>query len=160
MLISVPKNGVVSSSSRDCFSEVDRPGCRKSNAAVPRGILKHLSASSSTGPVFLCNDLQSPVSPDSPPENWIDRKQVRFSSPIGQSRVEWQDGKELGEHSLLDIDSITASEEGNNSVSTCKPLLRQSQVDSKGGELCCKNKANLQQQDVSHHKVLGGKSFT
>lgn len=79
---------------------------------------------------------------------------------IGQNREGWQDGKELGKHSLLDIDSITASEEENNSVSTFRLLLRQSQVDYQGGELDCNSKAYLQQQEEGYHKVLGGKSFT
>lgn len=100
---------MVSSSSQDSFVEEGRPGGQQTNLAASRGILKHLSTSTSTDSLFSCLDLQSPVSLDSPTESWIDRKQVRFSSKVGQSGVEWQDGTELGENSLLDVNSITLS---------------------------------------------------
>lgn len=120
-----------------------------------RGILKHLSTSSSTDSLLSRLDPQSPVSLDSPTETWIDRKQVRFSSTVSQSGVEWLDGKELGEHSLLEANFIAPFEAENiselqNTVSTtfgkCRPLLEQSQVDSEEGELSYKNEAYLQDQ--------------
>ncbi len=158
----------VSPSSQDCLVEVDGPGGTLTNCAAPRGILKRLSTSSSMDSLFSRLDLQSPVFQDSPSETWIDRKQVRFTSMVVRSGVEWQDGKELGEHSLLDVDSIAPSEAENNSdlentdtttVGTRRPLLSQSQVDAQEGELNCKNGAYLQEQEAGQHQVLGGKSF-
>lgn len=87
---------------------------------------------------------------------------------VVRSGVERQDGMELGEHSLLDVDSIAPSEAENDSdlentgsttVGTHRPLLSQSQVDSQEGELGCKNEAYLQEQEAGQHQVLGGKSF-
>lgn len=164
----MPENRAVSTSSQDCFVEVDEPGGSQTNSAAPRGILKHLSTSSSTDTLFSRLDPHSPVSLDSPTETWIDRKQVRFSFSAGRSGVEWQDGKELGEHSLLDVDFIAPSEAENNSnlentvstiFGTCRPLFKQSQEDSEEGELNCKNEACLQEQEAGQHQVLGGKSF-
>lgn len=161
----MPENQAVCTSSQDCLVEVDGPAGRQINSAAPRGILKRLSTSSSTDSLFSRLDPQSPVSLGSPTETWIDRKQVRFSSTVGQSGAEWQDGTELGEHSLLDVDSITPSETENNNnlendgrttAGTHRPLLLQDQVDSQEGELSCKN---LQKQDAGQHQVLGGKSF-
>ncbi|XP_078142741.1 synaptotagmin-like protein 2 isoform X3 [Centroberyx gerrardi] len=115
--------------SQDSLIEVDEldSAGRQTNSAAPRGILKHMSSSSSADSLYSCLSLQSPVSLDSPSESiaateardrealgWIDRKQVRFCSAIGRSGVEWQDGKELGEHSVLDVDSIAPYEEENN----------------------------------------------
>ncbi|KAG8008097.1 Synaptotagmin-like protein 2 [Nibea albiflora] len=134
---------------------VDGPDDTETNSpASPRGILKHLFTSSPLDSPFSRPDPQSPVSLNSPTETW---KQVRFSSMVGQSSGEWQDGKELGEHSLLDIDCIAPSEVENNSsttVGTSRPLLRQSKVDSQEGEQI------LQEQDAGQHQVPGGKSFT
>lgn len=164
----MPENREVITSSQHCFFEEDRQGDQQTNTAAPRGILKRLSISSSTDSLFSHLDLQSPASLDSLSETWIDRKQVRFSYTVGWSGVEWQDGKELGEHSLLDVDSITPSElesnsdldhTGSTTVGTCRPLLRQSQVDSQEGELNCKDEASLQEQEAGQHPVLGGKSF-
>ncbi|XP_038565337.1 synaptotagmin-like protein 2 isoform X1 [Micropterus salmoides] len=159
----MPEYGAVSTRSQDCFVDVDRPGDTQTSSVAPRGILKHLSTSSSTDSLLSRLELQSPVSLDSPTETWIERKQVRFSSIVGWTEVEWQDGKELGEHSLLDIDSITPSKAGNNSdlentgstsLGTCRLLLIQSQVDSQEGELICKNEAHIQEQEAGQHQVL------
>lgn len=153
------------SSTQDCFAEVDGPGGRQTSAAAPCGILKHLSTSSSSDSMFSHLDTQSPVSLDSPTETLLDKKQVRFCPTVSHSRVEWQDGKELGEHSLLDIDSNAPSEaEANgdlkNTVSTTvKPLLRQSALDYQKGDLSCKNEADLQEQETAQHKVFDGKNF-
>ncbi|XP_020790240.2 synaptotagmin-like protein 2 isoform X2 [Boleophthalmus pectinirostris] len=65
-----------------------------SNDAAPRGILK-------SDPVVL--DEQKSTQAESPTEQWIDKKQVRF--------IKRNDGKEVGEHSLLDVDSFTPQEE-------------------------------------------------
>ncbi|XP_070772893.1 synaptotagmin-like protein 2 isoform X2 [Enoplosus armatus] len=161
--IPMPENRAGGTSSQVCFVELDGPGGTQTNAAAPRGILKHLSASSSTDSLFSRLDPPGPVSLDSPTETWIDRKQVRFSSTVAQAGAEWQDGKELGEHSLLDVDSVTPSEVENNSdlentgstaVGTCRPLLSQSQVDFQEGVLNSKNEAYLQEQDAGQHQVL------
>ncbi|XP_044079062.1 synaptotagmin-like protein 2 isoform X2 [Siniperca chuatsi] len=163
VLIPMPENRAVSTNSQDYFVEVDGPGGTQTNSAAPRGILKHLSTSSSTDSLFSCLDPQNPVSLDSSTETWTDRKQVRFSSTVGWTGVEWQDGKELEEHTLLDIDSIAPSEGENNSdlentgsttVGTCRSLLNQSKVDSQEGELNCKNEAYLQEQEAGQHQVL------
>ncbi|XP_051257392.1 synaptotagmin-like protein 2 isoform X2 [Dicentrarchus labrax] len=155
----LPENRAVSPCSQDSFTEVDVSGGRQAHYAAPRGILKHLSNSSSSDSLFSHLDTQSPVSLHSPTETWLDRKQVRFSSMVSLSTVEWQDGKELGEHSLLDFDAIALSEIENNSdlentatatVSTNRPLL--SPLDSH--ELNCKNE-HLQEQQVGQHQVLG-----
>ncbi|CAK6978061.1 synaptotagmin-like protein 2 [Scomber scombrus] len=157
----IPENQAVLTSSEDCFVEVDEPAGRQINSTSLRGILKRLSTSSSTDSLLFRLDSQSPVSLDSPTETWIDRKQVRFSSTVGQNGVEWQDGKELGEHSLLDVELIASFETENNSefendnrttACTLGPLLQQNQVDSQEGELSCKN---LQKQDAVQHQVLG-----
>lgn len=82
---------------------------------------------------------------------------------VGQSSVEWHDGKELGEYSVLDVDSIAPFEVENNrdlentvstTVRTGRPLVRQSKVDSQEGEQI------LQEQEAGQHQVPGGKSFT
>ncbi|XP_071317196.1 synaptotagmin-like protein 2 isoform X5 [Trachinotus anak] len=163
----MPKNRAVSTSSQDCFVEVDGPGCNQTNSAAPRGILKHLSTSSSTDSLFSHLDLQSPVSLDSPTEHWTDRKQVRFSTMVSHSGDEWQDGKELGEHSLLDIDSTASSamednrlnnrdfeNAGRRTSGTHKLLLSQSRVDSQEGELSCRNETDFREQEAGQHQVL------
>ncbi|KAF3706808.1 Synaptotagmin-like protein 2 Exophilin-4 [Channa argus] len=146
----------VSSSSQDCFVEVDWSGCRQTDADVPQGILNNLPTDS----LFCQLDLQSLSSLDSPTETWVDPKQARFSSTIGQRRVEWHDGKELGEHSLLDTDSTAPSEmennhlnNGNTTASTQRSLFNHSQTASQEGEL--KNEARLQEQDVVKHQAFG-----
>ncbi|XP_071759012.2 synaptotagmin-like protein 2 isoform X2 [Centroberyx gerrardi] len=165
--------------SQDSLIEVDEldSAGRQTNSAAPRGILKHMSSSSSADSLYSCLSLQSPVSLDSPSESiaateardrealgWIDRKQVRFCSAIGRSGVEWQDGKELGEHSVLDVDSIAPYEEENNTdlvnagytaAGKRKPLLKQREVDLDEGDLSCERGENLQSQDAGQHQVPG-----
>ncbi|KAM3868716.1 uncharacterized protein sytl2a [Diretmus argenteus] len=154
--------------------EVDESAGRQTNSAAPRGILKHMSSSSSTDSHCSWPDPHSPVSLDSPTQTsiavdreaagWIDRKQVRFCLAFGQSRVEWQHGKELGEHSLLDVDLITASEEENSTdlvntgstvAGTRRTLLKQRQVDLDEGDLSCERGANLPNQEAVPHQVPG-----
>ncbi|XP_068456449.1 synaptotagmin-like protein 2 isoform X2 [Clinocottus analis] len=153
----MPENNAVSTSSQDCFVEEDGPGGQQTNSAAPQSILKHLST-----------DSLFSVSLDFSTESWIDRKQVRFSSKAGQSGGEWQDGKELGENSLLDIDSITPSEAENNSdlmdtarapVGTPRPLFKQNQLDSQEGELNGKYESNLQEQEAGQHLGDVAKDF-
>ncbi|XP_040005497.1 synaptotagmin-like protein 2 isoform X2 [Xiphias gladius] len=164
----MPGNRAVSTSSQDCFVEVDGPGGRQTNSAAPWDILKHLSTSSSTNSLFSHLYEKNPVSLNFATETWIDKKQVRFSSMVSQSRVKWQDGKKLGEHSLLNIDFNTPSEmenahlnnrdlenTGSTTSGTNRPLLSQSRMDSVEGELICKNEANLQEQEAGQHQVLG-----
>ncbi|XP_071378404.1 synaptotagmin-like protein 2 isoform X3 [Centroberyx affinis] len=163
--------------SQDSLIEVDESAGRQTNSAAPRGILKHMSSSSSADSLYSCLSLQSPVSLDSPSESiaareardrealgWIDRKQVRFCSAIGRSGVEWQDGKELGEHSVLDVDSIAPYEEENytdlvnagyTAAGKRKPLLKQREVDLDEGDLSCERGENLQNHDAGQHQVPG-----
>ncbi|KAK7904303.1 hypothetical protein WMY93_016910 [Mugilogobius chulae] len=75
---------------------------------IPRGILKQLSDSAVLDPQTL--DFRA----ESPPDPWADRKQVRFSSALSGSSAKRQDGKEIGEHSLLDVDTFTPTEEGRS----------------------------------------------
>nr|XP_040039003.1 synaptotagmin-like protein 2 isoform X3 [Gasterosteus aculeatus aculeatus] len=154
-------------SSRDCFVEEEGPGGQQTSSAVQQGILKHLSAFSSTDSLLSCLDLQSAIGLNSPTDKWIDSKQVRFSSMVSQSGVEWQDRKQLGENSLLDIDSFTPSEveikceledTGKATVCTHRPLLNPSQVDLQEGDLNCKTQANTQEAgqqhiDISEHCI-------
>lgn len=155
----------ISTRTQDCFAAVDRPGDQQTSAAAPCGILKHLSTSSSSDSPFPHLDTQSPVSLDSPSEILVDKKQVRFCPTVSRSRVEWQHGKELGEHSLLDIDSMAPSEaeahgDFENTVSnTVKPLLRQSTLDYQEDYLNCKNEADLQLRETAQHQAFDGKSF-
>ncbi|XP_037323407.2 synaptotagmin-like protein 2 [Pungitius pungitius] len=150
-------------SSQDCFVEEERPGGQQSSSAVPRGILKHFYAFSSTDSLS-CLDLQSAVSLNSLTNRWIDRKQVSFSSTVSHSGVEWQDRKELGENRLLDVDSLTPSEvenkceledTGRATVCTHRPLLTPSQVDLQEGGVNCKTEANIQEvgQEASQQLV-------
>lgn len=78
---------------------------------------------------------------------------------VSQSGVEWQDRKQLGENSLLDIDSFTPSEveikceledTGKATVCTHRPLLNPSQVDLQEGDLNCKTQANTQEAGQQH----------
>ncbi|XP_074466360.1 uncharacterized protein sytl2a isoform X2 [Sebastes fasciatus] len=164
--VPMPDNRAVSAGSQDCFVEEDEPGDQQTNSAAPRGILKHLITSSFTDSPLpsRLDQLESPVSLDSLAEIWIDRKQVRFSSTVGQIQAAWQDGNELGENSLLDVDSIAPLEEesksdlenaGSTTVGKRRPLLNQSHVDSQEGELYCKDEANFQEQEAGQHQVLG-----
>ncbi|XP_035482478.1 synaptotagmin-like protein 2 isoform X3 [Scophthalmus maximus] len=164
--VPIPENTAVANS-QDCFVEVDGAAGRETNCAAPRGILKHLSTSSSTDSLLSPLDLQSPVSPDSPTETWMDRKQVKFSSMVSQSGEEWQNGKELGEHSLLDNDSIAPSEMENSclnnsyldntdSTATDTQILNQSGVDlQEGGAVRLETEANQREQEAGRHQVLG-----
>lgn len=149
----------ISTKTQGCFAEVDGPGGRQTSASAPCGILKHLSTSSSSHCLFSHLDTQRTVSLDSPTET----KQLRFCPTVSPSRVEWQDGKELREHSLLDIDSIAPSEaeaHGENTViNTVKPLLRQSALAYQEDGLNCNNEADLQLRETAQHQAFDGKSF-
>ncbi|XP_074528325.1 uncharacterized protein sytl2a [Halichoeres trimaculatus] len=94
-------------SSCDDLSQLDELGGKQTTSAAPRSILKHLSPSSSSDSLFPRLVQQTLVSLDCPSESWIDRKQVRFSSMVSHSAQDLQDRRELGEHSLLDVDFIS-----------------------------------------------------
>ncbi|XP_063750875.1 synaptotagmin-like protein 2 isoform X1 [Eleginops maclovinus] len=153
--IAMPENRAVSMCSHDCSVEEDGPWAQQTNSAALRGILKHLSTCSTADSLLSRLDL-IPVSLDPPAEAWIDRKQVRFSSMVGRNDVDLLHGKELGEHSLLDIDSNIPCDTENNSDleksgssanGPCKSSLNPRKVDLQEGELSCKNEANLQNQE-------------
>ncbi|XP_062262394.1 synaptotagmin-like protein 2 isoform X2 [Platichthys flesus] len=167
----MPENTALGTISQDTghFAEVDGPVGRQPNSSVLRGILKHLYNSSSADSLLSPLDLQNSDSLDSPTEIWIDRKQVRFSSMVSQTGVEWQNGKEMGEHSLLDMDSITPSETENNCVNnsyleltdctssgTHRPILNQCGWDSQEAEVSFRNEANMKEQEAGQQQVLGG----
>ncbi|CAJ1064508.1 synaptotagmin-like protein 2 [Xyrichtys novacula] len=150
------------SSCDDCLSHIDGPGGRHTISSAPRSILKHLSPSSSTNSLFACLELPSPDSLDYPSETWIDRKQVRFSSMVSRGGLDLQDGRELGEHSLLDVDFIAPPEDKNNtgirgSVSEdTHGLSPGNQVISQEEERNSKNEAIIfLTDDVSGRSYLG-----
>ncbi|XP_055082791.1 synaptotagmin-like protein 2 isoform X1 [Periophthalmus magnuspinnatus] len=98
----VPEENIESITNYDINMGTDDAGDR-SNDASPKSILKHLSDT------LVLNERNS-AQAESPLEQWVDRKQVRFSSVLSGSSVK-HDGKEVGEHSLLDVDSIAPQEE-------------------------------------------------
>lgn len=100
----MPEESTDSTTNEDKNADVDDPEGRQLNLVTPRGILKYMLSPTDSPDV----ESQSSVSAECPIEAWTDRKQVRFSS------VKRQDGKELGEHSLLDVDLFTPSETENN----------------------------------------------
>ncbi|XP_056140704.1 synaptotagmin-like protein 2 isoform X3 [Lampris incognitus] len=132
-----------------------------------------MSSSSSTDSHYSWLTSQSPVDLGSPTEStsatdkealgWIDRKHVRFCSAVGQSSMEWQDGKELGEHSLLDVDSVIPSEEENNTVNMRsiaggihRPLLKQNKLDVAEDGSRWEREPNVHNQDTGPHQLPGG----
>ncbi|XP_064838274.1 synaptotagmin-like protein 2 isoform X2 [Oncorhynchus masou masou] len=112
----------------------DSPAARQASFPAPRSILKQSTSTDflqfrnvcSCQPEPQCPQtlhssnrvLEPSLDPWSAKERetlvWIDRKQVRFSLAVSRSSVEWptemQDGKELGEHSLLDLDCTSPPE--------------------------------------------------
>ncbi|XP_076017438.1 uncharacterized protein sytl2a isoform X2 [Genypterus blacodes] len=171
----VPQNASVPLSEvSQHFSEADESTGRENNSSPPRGILKYMPSCSFTDSVFSQDDQSSPKALDSPTEpilaqdrealGWIDRKQVRFSPAVGCGGVKRQDGKELGEHSVLDTDSITPTEEENNNKSLNagsnltgmrRPLVKQREVDLDEGDLSFEKEANLLNKDGDQHQVPG-----
>ncbi|KAM6983474.1 uncharacterized protein sytl2a [Tautogolabrus adspersus] len=148
-----------SPTSEESFVEIDGGG-RQITSAAPRSILKHLSPSSSSDSLFPRLDPQSTFSPDSPSESWMDRKQVRFSSMVDRSGLDRQDGKELGEHSLLDVDFIAPAEDECNikdsTDSDTHRLCDKSHVDSQEEKLTSKNESSIiQVKKAAQHDVLG-----
>lgn len=108
-------------------SSVDRngPSCKQGVTLVPRGILKNNSISSSCS---SSNDSLPPQSPQraeplspidhlgsyssgSASGSWLDRKHVRFSGIDRGRNPALQNGRELGEHGLLDHDSVAFSDD-------------------------------------------------
>ncbi|KAM9846914.1 uncharacterized protein sytl2a isoform 2-T3 [Aulostomus maculatus] len=154
--VPTPTSRGVSCSSQDGLDEVDTS---EVCSAAPRGILKQLPMSSSID--SLLPHLE-PQSPDFPAETWIDKKQVRFSSMVGRSGAEWQDGKELGEHSLLDVDVVSPCEtekdsnleiKDGSSAGTHWLVLEQSHTESQlHGENICGIFPN---QGAGQHQALG-----
>lgn len=119
-----PTNEVLTFSTQDWTADVERSGERQTDPVAPCGILKQSSATGS-----MDHDWTGPVSPSSSAETWTDRKQVRFSPEVTRRRTKLQRGKELGEHSVLDVDTITPPLADNNSdqessiVTTDNPFL-------------------------------------
>ncbi|XP_030648072.1 synaptotagmin-like protein 2 [Chanos chanos] len=115
----VPRKRLLLYSSQNSLLDNTDPADRQRSSVIPRGILKHSSSSSSSGDSFpLRSPLSSPLSPQSPKSpsaeygslSWLDRKQVRFSPAINASDTAvLQDGRELGEHGLLDQESSSST---------------------------------------------------
>ncbi|XP_017548129.1 synaptotagmin-like protein 2 isoform X5 [Pygocentrus nattereri] len=147
-----PKKKLLLCSSHDSVMDTSSdPVTRQDMSPTPRGILKHSSSSCSFTDSLshqnsFSSQLPSPLSPEnsdsshSPPlspsselssPGLLDRKQVRFC-PIIQAkdtgRLEVQDGREHGDHGLLDQDCTPPfDQEGepdtNESKNTSDPLL-------------------------------------
>uniref|UniRef100_A0AAY5KBD6 RabBD domain-containing protein n=1 Tax=Esox lucius TaxID=8010 RepID=A0AAY5KBD6_ESOLU len=131
----MPKQRTITSKSQDSFTGNNSPSVKQATSPVPRSILKHSpSCFSNDGVQFhpVCCHEPKPHShqtlllkPPSMPvrereyQGWIDRKQVRFGPAVGRSSMKWpskmQDGKEVSEHSLLDLDS-TSHPEGEKEI--------------------------------------------
>lgn len=111
-------------SAQDLNAEVEGPGEKQTDPVAPCGILKRSSSTGSTD-----HDRTSPVSPSSLSEMCTDRKQVRFSPEVTRRRGKLQRGKELGEHTVLDVDTIPLplaeqnSDQENSTVTTHNPFL-------------------------------------
>ncbi|XP_029704771.1 synaptotagmin-like protein 2 isoform X3 [Takifugu rubripes] len=154
----VAENLAVSIRRQGCSAEVDRPEARKNITPATRGVPEHVLAAS--GAVLHAPlDPQDPVKPASSAESSSDRKQVRPSSTDAPARAAWRDGKELGEHTLLDMDRMALAEaEGGDLESTGRldlqtdlPPLVESPTDE---ELQGKNQ-DLPQEDVAGYRLLG-----
>lgn len=126
-----PTNEALTFSARDWTAEVEGSGEKQTDPIAPCGILKRSSSTGSTD-----HDWTSPVTPTSSSEMWTDRKQVRFSPEVTRRRAKLQSGKELGEHSVLDVDSIPPplvdknSDQENSTVTTHNPFLSERPLDA------------------------------
>ncbi|XP_024921696.1 synaptotagmin-like protein 2 isoform X4 [Cynoglossus semilaevis] len=149
-----PESNAVSSNSQDSLVELNGSEVRQNNGVALRGILKQWSTSSSMDTSASDLDL------DSPTEMWIDKKQVRFNSMVRQSTVERQNGRELGDHSLLDNNANAPPEMENNHLNNCdlenggsaatgtrNTIPSQSGVGSQEEDGGCQNKARLVQRE-------------
>lgn len=100
--------------------------------------------------------LSSHVDPQSPvrlaDKTWADRKKATLS-PDGCSPVEWQDGKELGEHGLVDVNPSAPCEEQHSSdLRNTRSTCISTQNPQEGGE----NETNFQEPGAGQHQVSGG----
>lgn len=152
----------VSISGQDCSAEVDRPGARQNHAPATHGVPE-------LSPTARCTVLLAPLGPQNPvkhvssTQTWRGRKQVRSSSADSPAKAAWRHGKELGEHSLLDMDCIalTEAEDGDlgSAVSpdlhTDLPPLAHGPFDKERNG----NNQELPQQDVAGRRLLESKSL-
>lgn len=151
----VAENSTVSIHRQGCSAEVDRPEARKNITPATHGVPEHVLAASGTVQ-HAHLDPQNPVKCVSSAETSSDRKHP--------ARAAWRDGKELGEHTLLDMDRPALGEaEGGDVESTGRldlqtdlPPLVESPTDE---EVQGKNQ-ELPMQDVAGNRLLGGKSLT
>ncbi|XP_071195480.1 uncharacterized protein sytl2a isoform X5 [Salvelinus alpinus] len=131
---SLLESPAVRQASRQTGQQPDSPADRQASFPAPRSILKQSSSTDFLQFRNVCrrqpepqcpqtlhssNGILEPSSDTRPAKEretlvWIDRKQVRFGPAVSRSSVEWptemQDGKELGEHSLLDLDCTSPPE--------------------------------------------------
>lgn len=157
----VAEKAAVSSRRQGCSAEVDRPGAPKNITPATHGVLGHVLAAS--GAVLHAHpDPQNPVKPVSSAETSSGRKQARPSSADAPARAARRDGKELGEHTLLDMDHMALTEaEGGDLESAGRvdlqtdlsPLVKIPRDEDLQGKY-------QEQQDVAGHRLLGGKSLT
>lgn len=159
----VAENSAVSIRRQGCSAEVDRPGARKNITPATRGVSEHVLAAS--GAVLHAHlHPQDPEKSVCSAETSSGRKRARPSSTDAPARTAWRDGKELGEHTVLDTDCMALAEAeggdlertGRLDLQTDLPPLVESPTDE---ELQGKNQ-DLPQQDVAGHRLLGGKSLT
>ncbi|XP_028322261.1 synaptotagmin-like protein 2 isoform X2 [Gouania willdenowi] len=106
-------------------------------------------------------DLLDTYKPNYTIDNCANKKQVRFCSAIGPNGVKCQDGKELGEHGLLDSDHYATSETqmANNShrdsTNALQPHLKTNHLDSTEGALVFKHGTHFQEQQAKKTLHIG-----
>lgn len=152
------ENTAVSIGRWDRSAEVDRPG-GGDNDTPTHGIPEHQPIASSTAHL----EPRNPVDQVSSAQTWRGRKQLRLSSEDAPRRAAWRDGKELGEHGLLDMDcpALEEAEKGDleGAVSldlpSDVPQLLQAPLhqEPKG------RNQDLSDQEVARHPSLYGKNF-
>ncbi|XP_062392636.1 synaptotagmin-like protein 2 isoform X3 [Sardina pilchardus] len=149
---SVPRKRILHVSG-DYSVDRNRSASKKCPTPAPRGILKHNSISGSSGSSSSSNDSLPPHSsynqkteplspvdlPDSPGSGsslggWLDRKQVRFSGIARGRNPFLQNGRELGEHDLLDRDRIVLSDEEESQTDKSDTSLSSSNGDDASSE--------------------------
>ncbi|XP_076131293.1 synaptotagmin-like protein 2 isoform X2 [Alosa pseudoharengus] len=148
----VPRKRVLHVSG-DYSVDRNRPARKSVATPAPRGILKHCNSISSSSSSSSSNDSLPPHSnynqkteplspvdlPDSPSSGsssgcWLDRKQVRFSGIVRGRNPVLQNGRELGEHDLLDHDRVVLSDEEEGQTDKSDTSISSSNGDDASSE--------------------------